>query len=198
MKEKETNMSNKGRRGKGFGGAYLVVALIAVFGLALAAPALEAKEREGAQVIITKTDSSTVQGELLAVMDDKLILMDNSAAGVTIGLTDVRDVKVIKKGRFWKGAGIGLVAGAAIGALVGAAAYEPPHLENGWFPVPMFYFSRGELALGGGVLGGVLGGVIGGVITATTHGQKIKINAQSPESLAKTIAELRKLAKEQI
>lgn len=164
--------------------------------LALLAPALEAAKRQGARVIVTKTDSSIVQGELLAVGDGHLILMDESTlTGITANLADIRDVIVIKKrGRFWRGAGIGLAAGAAVGAIGGATSNEKPHTKDNWL---LPHFSRGQLALAGGITFGVLGGVIGGVIAAMTGGHTDKINVQSAESPATTIAKLRKLAKEQ-
>jgi len=185
-------MNKENRRSKGF----LGMAFIAVLGLALLAPDLGARDREGAQVIVTMKDWSNVQGELLAVQDNNLILMDSSAVGITASLADVRSIKVIKKGTVLKGIGLGLAVGAITGALAGASSYEGHVPGEGW--IPLIWFSRGQLAFGGAVVFGVIGGALGGTIGAAAHRRTFAINGESAFKIKETVAKLRKLARERI
>lgn len=82
--------------------------------LALSTP-LTAKERKGADLIIQKTDETQVRGELIAVKENSLLLLDrDSGADVSFDIRDIRMFKIKKKSKALVGAGIGLIIGGAL------------------------------------------------------------------------------------
>jgi hypothetical protein len=81
---------------------------------------LSAKERRGANLIVTRLDGSQVSGELIAVKRDSLLLL-SYGRDESIDLLDVKTVRIVKKSRAGKGALYGFLVGAAGGAVVGLA-----------------------------------------------------------------------------
>lgn len=92
----------------------LLATVFQIFALTLA-PGLSAGEKRGANVIITRIDGDEVRGELVAVKPDSFLLLSDGA-GVTVGLADIRSVRVIRRSRALPLAIGGFVAGGAIGA----------------------------------------------------------------------------------
>jgi len=99
-------------------------ALIALFLLSSPAAA-RARERRGAPVVVTKLDGAQVAGELIAVRPDSLLLL-SSGTDVSIALTDIKAVRVVRKSRALPLAIGGFLTGA--GEAVWATLREP---ENG-------------------------------------------------------------------
>jgi len=66
-----------------------------------------------------------------------------------IAVDAIIEMRQAKKSKFWKGAGIGFLTGAAAGALIGLATYEEPNAADGF----TLDFGPGANALGGGILG---------------------------------------------
>jgi hypothetical protein len=99
------------------------ISLLLVFSvLALSIP-LTAKERKGADLIIQRTNSTQVRGELIAVKENSLVLLEReSGADVTVGVGDIRVITHVKKSKLLKGAGWGVLTGAGLAA--GFAAYR--------------------------------------------------------------------------
>ena len=88
--------------------------------LILIVPLFEAKEKRGADVLIRKTDETEVRGELIAVKSDSLLILDfKTGADITAYVNEIFTIKVIKKSHPWKGAKIGFLVGAALGAIYG-------------------------------------------------------------------------------
>ena len=116
--------------------ARILAAGLAVSALVLPA-GLSAKERRGAMVVVTRLDGSQASGELIAVKPESLLLLTDQAADVSVGLADIREVRVIRRSRALLFAGIGGAAGAAAGATVGAYVFnkgsddEPSSFRNG-------------------------------------------------------------------
>jgi hypothetical protein len=78
-----------------------------------------------------------------------------------IPVDSVVEVRKINKPRFWRGAGIGLLAGTVAGAMIGRASYqEPKPSPNEW----NFDFGPGLNTFGGGIVGGAAGFLAGGLI----------------------------------
>jgi hypothetical protein len=116
-------MKKENRRGKGF----LRPLFVVILSLASLAPLLDAKERRGAQLAISKKDGTVVKGELLAVKEENLLIMDGSTpGGVTVSLKDALLVKVIKQGKAALILG-GVFIGGAIGGATGYAIESGQH-----------------------------------------------------------------------
>ena len=160
--------------------------LAAILVLAFLVPALSAKERRGAQVVVTKRDGVVVQGELLAVKGTDLLIMDGlTSAAATESLVNVRSVdKIGKKSNWLAGMIIGVIAGAATGALVEHSKSYQNLNEADKYP-------KGQLILAGAVGYGLLGAYIGGKIKA----KDIKVERTDPEYLAEISAKLNKWAR---
>ena len=76
--------------------------------LILIFPTLEAKEKQGANVLIRKTDETEVRGEFIAVKSDSLLILDfKTGVDITAYVNEIFTIKVIKKSHPWKGAGLG-------------------------------------------------------------------------------------------
>ncbi len=165
--------------------------LSAVLLLALLAPGLCAKEQRGHDVVVVKKDGTAVQGELLAVKGTDLLVMEGTQ-GVTVGLAEVRTVKVIKTSKFLKGMGTGFLYGGIAGVTIGALAYDPS--QRGWFFMPD---TRGQSALWGGVSLGIFGALFGGVVGALSGIDKtVTMGDSSAPALSKVASELRRYARD--
>src|SRR5512135_2995867 len=129
--------------------ASLLVAL-----LFLLPPLLSARERRGADVIVYRKAGYSASGELIAVKQDSLVLMNRPGQDVSVKLAEISSVKVFRKAHGGTGFLVGFLAGASAGAALG---YSRNKGDPG---------DQQLAALGLGVLFGALGGLIGGGIGA--------------------------------
>jgi len=168
-------------------------ATLLVLGLALLPPVLGAKEREGAHILVTKIDGAIVEGELLAVTNNNLIVVnDSTSVEITTKLADVQDVKVVKS-KTANGLKTGFFAGATVGAILGAVASA--EVSNNLAKLPI---STGiQATVQGVLLLGALGAILGGVFAGKSDISSFRIKDASPEEIDKTMIRLRKLAREQ-
>ena len=119
----------------------------------------------GARVRVTHPDEGTRVGTALAVTDD-LLFVQWAGGSDTVGvpLAEVTQLDVSNgrhRYRALKYAGIGLLGGAALGAIVGAESYSDKDS----------FIGKGALAAGGAFVLGSLGGLIGlvtGVVRSET------------------------------
>jgi len=116
---------------------------------------LSAKERRGANLIVTRLDGSQLSGELIAVKRDSLLLLSNGR-DESIDLADVKTVRIVKKSLAGKGALYGFLAGALGGALWGSANQDSDVWGNGTALVAGAYVGAIG-ALSGLLLGSVAG-----------------------------------------
>jgi outer membrane lipoprotein SlyB len=145
-----------------------------VIGVSLLFPsgALLAKERQGVQLEITKTDGTKIYGELIGIKQYSTLLLP-------AGSIDVSEVKIIKivKG---SNAEVGFLGGLLIGGLTGVAIGSSP---SNLHPL-------GEIL--GGALGGLGGGLVGLVIGSSTHNyETFQIEGKSQEEIKAVLEKLR-------
>jgi hypothetical protein len=150
-------------------------------------------EKPGATIVVQKLDGQTIRGELLEAKDGILnLLVYENATKVGIRLDELSSVRIEKKSTFLKGFGIGILAGAATGALLGFMSGN----EEPSGPFDIFTFTAGEKAFAFGVVLGGFGGVIGGFVGALKGIDKtISLNALSPEKMHSVEARLASLAR---
>ena len=136
------------------------IALFLVVSILTLSMPLTAKERKGADVIIQKTDGTQAIGELIAVKQNSLLLLDSeSGADVSVDIEDIRVVKIVKKSKAWTVAKWGLLVGGIGGAL--AFAGTRAAVDDNEILIPLA-ISVGSVALIGGIVGGaIIGGLIG-------------------------------------
>jgi hypothetical protein len=127
------------------------------------------KDRKG-QVILV--DGRAYDGRDFHLAEDSTHWRDlNTKKMLSLSTSQIREIRIKKKGRgAWEGFGIGLVAGTAIGAVIGFADGDDPGVgEPGH---DLFSATAEEKAVGYGVFGGLLGGLIGLPVGASTGNDK--------------------------
>jgi hypothetical protein len=147
---------------------------------------LTANERRGADLVIYKTNGNQIQGELIAVKQNSLLLKEHdSGADVTAVISEIKTITIVKKSKALMFGGTGLFIGGVCGALFASAAIGETEdiTAEGWAAI--FGISFGISAA---TLGGIIGGIMG--IDKT-----IQIEGKSDSEVKQTLAELRKKAR---
>ena len=161
-----------------------------IIGVSLLFPsgALFAKEKQGAQLVITKTDGTEIKGELIVVKENLLLLMDSLSGGdVSTDIREVVKIGIINESRFKNGLLYGLLFGGSVGAIIGFGSYK----KGDWF-----FSSRAEAAAGIALFFGGAGVVIGGISgLAKEKYETIQIQGSPSEKLAPIREKLRKKAR---
>ena len=164
------------------------ISLFLVFSILALSGNLFAKERRGDELIIQKTDGTQVRGELIAVKQTSLLLLEqDSGADVTVDIGDIGIIKTVKKSKLWIGAGYEFLIGIVIGAIVGVTLFDDPTSREitaeGWAAI-------------GALVGGGVGLLIGGIIGAASRKDKtIQIEGKSDSEIQEILEELRKKAR---
>jgi len=168
------------------------ISLFLVFSLLSLSINLYAKERRGAKLIITKKDGQQIEGELITVKTNSLLLLNTEGKDVSVDIEDIKVIKIVKKSKVESG----VVWGGVIGALsgIGFALLIDASGEEGWGGVE---FSKYLLLGAGGLVAGVLyGALIGAIISALSKGvKKIQIEGMTDLEIRETMDKLRKKAR---
>lgn len=146
---------------------------LGLFGLVFLAAFQPARaERKGAELMIQKTGGGQLQGELIAVRGESLILLvDGLDASVELG--EIGHITVVRKSRALQGIGYGALAGLGAGIVAGLASQDDP---------PGFMsLTKSEKGMVVGMLVGGLGVVIG-LIGGATAGIDKKISMENVET----------------
>jgi hypothetical protein len=169
------------------------ISLFLIFSLMMLSANLYPKERRGAKLIITKKDGHQIEGELITVKPNSLLLLDTEGKDVSVDIADIKVIRIVKKSKVLKGMGIGLLIGAGGGALLGFAMGEPEYLSPG---LQFRDFTAEQKALVLGVLLGAVGLAIGGKIGASAGKDKtIQIEGMTDWEIQETLDYLRKKAR---
>ena len=164
-------------------------ALFGVLLLATVSSHLLAKERRGADSIIVKKSAQTVRGELIAVKDHSILILDSvTKSDISVEITDMLSlsVKVANKKSPWPTAALGFLALGGLGALVGR--------ELGKSEGSLIDFET-AFTIGGAAIGGIVGGG-GGYLSAKKKRQEVyNFQGKSPEEILTILARLRTYAR---
>jgi hypothetical protein len=166
------------------------VPVFVLLGLLFLVSDSSAKEKSnGALILVQNIDGQRIEGELLAVKDTSLILMDSgNLSGITEDIHDIRTIQILKKSKLFKGLGYGLLIGGGSGALIG--------LLSGSDQEGFLRFSAGEKALMGGIGFAILGAPIGGIWGAIEGiDETISLEGRSPEEIKRILNKLSLLAR---
>jgi hypothetical protein len=158
----------------------------------LVSPSMSMKKEKGAAVVVQTRDDRQLQGELITVKMDSLLLMDaETSADVSVNIEDVKFIRIVRPSKVAFGAGLGLLVGAAAGAGLGflLGDDEPADIGSGEQEVR----KASEKAL---LLGGLFGaiGAVGGGITGYDAGKDevILLEGLPPEDKALALEQLRR------
>ena len=162
------------KKGKKFIALFLVFSLFALSG------SLYAKERRGAELIVTKKNGQLIGGELITVKPNSLLLLDAVGKDVSVDIADIKVIRIMRQSKALLGAGIGLLIGVGPGALIG--------YRVGW--------RTSEGALYGGVIGGLAAALIGGYIGISLGKEEtIQIEGMTDSEIQEALDKLRKKAR---
>ena len=90
-----------------------LTSLLLVFSLVVLSGNLIGKERKGVNLTITKKDGQEVMGELITVKPDSLLLLDSEGVDVSVGIGDVKSIKIMKRSKAYELGLSGFLVGAA-------------------------------------------------------------------------------------
>jgi hypothetical protein len=161
------------------------IALFLIFSLLTLSGNLYAKKK-GAELIITKKDGQLIEGELITVKKDSLLLLFARRIDVSVGIEEIKVITIVKKSKFWKGAGLGLLIGGGMGGIMGGILGgkidEESHVAQGAIlGVAVF-----------GITGYLLGEILG---PKKGKGKTIQIEGISDSEMQETLDKLRKKAR---
>jgi len=162
---------NKGDIMKKFTALFLVFSLLSLSGNLYA-------KKKGAELIIQKKDGGQLKGELIAVKPNSLLLLDTEGKDVSVGIADIKIIRIVKKSEVLLRALLGIPVGFLIGAMVGRMSDE----EFG-----------GLTGAGIGIPIGVLYGVISGAVAGID--KTIRIEGMSDLEIEEALDKLRKKAR---
>jgi hypothetical protein len=148
-----------------------LISLFLIFSLVILSTNLYAKERRGAKLIVTKLDGQLIEGELITVKPNSLLLLDAEGKDVSVGIADIKVIRVVRKSNALAWAGIGFVIGALF---IGTLLLSNPLDED--ISTSAFFLGRG--------IGGAIGALIGALFIASTGKAKI-IQIEALEKLRK-------------
>lgn len=163
--------------------AALGLALL-VFGLPVL---LSARERRGADLLVTLKDGQTVTGELIAVKRDSLLVLNLAGKDESVEIARIREIKVVKRSHAWKGALYGFLAGAAFGTVAYMATISGKESY-----VRDDYPTYGVWAMAPAVLGGLIGLGAGGL---AGKDKIVRPEGMSESALEKVLSDLRTQAR---
>ncbi len=165
-----------------------LISLFLMFSILLLSGSLFAKERKGVELVIQKTDGAQVRGELIAVKEDSLLMLErDSGADMSVDIENIKVVKIVKKSMFWRYAGYGFLIGAGIGALIGSSMEEG---DDSWIAGPTVGYT-----IIVGVPAAILSGIIAG--TATGTAKIIWIEGKSDSEIQEILEKFRKKSQSQ-
>ena len=147
------------------------------------------KERKrGATLIITKKDGRQIEGELITVKKDSLLLLFARRMDVSVGIEEIKVITIVKKSTFWKGPGLGLLIGGGIGGIMGGILGGSSALEE--------EIGAAKGAMLGGAVFGITGYLLGEILGPKKGKYKtIQIEGKSDSEIKETLDKLRKKAR---
>jgi len=164
------------------------ISLFLVFSLVLLSVNLYAKERRGARLIITKMNGRQIEGELITVKKDSLLLLFAGRMDVSVGIEEIKVITIVKKSTFWKGAGLGLLIGGGMGEIMGGILGGSSALEE--------EIGAAKGAMLGGAVFGITGYLLGEILGAKKGKDKtIQIEGMSDLYIQEALDKLRKKAR---
>jgi hypothetical protein len=169
------------------------ISLFLMFSLMMLSMNLYAKERRGAKLIVTKLDGQQIKGELITIKPNSLLLLDTEGKDVSVGIEEIKVIRVVKKSwhSIGMGMGIGGLIGAGIGALVGYGKGDDPMYAHRFGAI-----SAGTKALLYGFIFMDIGGLLGGIIGLIAGiDKKIHLEGMSDLEIQETLDYLRKKAR---
>ncbi len=161
------------------------ISLFLFFSLIMLSVNLYAKERRGAKLIITKKDGHQIEGELITVKPNSLLLLDTEGKDVSIDIVDIKVIRIVKKS---KAAGKGSLTGLKIGGGLGLIAFVVNIGNEEHSAIASFVDTIILIGLPAVLIGAIIGGAAG-------KGKTIQIEGMSDSEIKEALDKLRKKAR---
>ncbi len=145
---------------------------------------VSARERRGADIVVTLNSGRQVNGELIAVKPNALLLLGPAGGDEALGLGEIESVRIPRGSRALNGALYGFLGGAVLGAMLGRGLGGGEEDLEQAFPV------FGILIVGSA--GGLIGGVLG---ASSRRTQEIYLPGRSETFISGVLAKLNRLAR---
>jgi MFS family permease len=147
--------------------------------------------RTGARLRVQRTDQQFVEGELIAIRESRLILVDSASRDLAIDIHEVNLIVIDKKAHPWIGAVLGMVLGGIAGVAIAPTKRADEFTDIITLPTEDLLSKMGY-GLGGMLAGAVLGGVIGGALGSDSQ---IVVARMSPAERERLLIKLRSKAR---
>ncbi|MFP4081594.1 MAG: hypothetical protein ACLFVG_02435 [Candidatus Aminicenantes bacterium] len=157
---------------------------------------LLAKERKGADIVIHKMDNQYLSGELIAVKQDVLLVLESGTGqDISVRIQDIGLVTVKDRPNILARAGLGLLIGAGTGALMGFVyGSDQPNGEGE--ESDRIQRTASEKALNLGLFFGLIGTLGGGIAGAFEGSDEvIYMEGRSSEEIEQALIKLRAKAR---
>lgn len=115
--------------------------------------ALSARERRGANVVITMKDGQYVSGELVAVKPGSLLVLNFHGTDESVELAAIRSIRIDRRSKAQAGAILGTVAGTLISGILAAVT-----------PSVSWDTGHTHMSASGVILIAAMGGAAGGLV----------------------------------
>ena len=140
---------------KKFNLLFLLVTLFLMLTLLFSA---EAQKRYIVHVALKSGE--TLKGVLIRTTKDSLTIQKKirNLPPIRLGASEIKSIRIRKRGSMRLGLGIGAGTGAIIGGIIGYASYTPPDCSNSLF---CFDFGPEFDTIGGGLIGAAAGSLVG-------------------------------------
>ena len=139
--------------------------------------------KNGAKIVIVKTDNQKVKGVLLKVNEKSLILKESTTpTGLTIYIDEIKKITIRGRRSFWRGLKVGFEIGFGVGTL------------GGWSAVT----EKGGKGFGEAFLIGTISGTITGIVFGAIYfainaasAKHFIIEGKNPEEMDSILKELK-------
>jgi hypothetical protein len=160
-----------------------IISLFLVFSLMMLSVNLYAKERRGAELIITKKNGGKIEGELITVKPNSLLLLNPEGKDLSVDIEEIKEIIIVKKSKAGKGF---LIAGGGSTLLITATVF---------IVQPDWDVSEGT-ALFRCAMYGLIIGTVGAIIGAVAGTDKtIQLEGMTDSEIQETLDKLRKKAR---
>jgi len=140
-------------------------------------------ERKQGDIVITKKDGHEIEGELITVKPNSLLLLDRYGRDASIEIRDIRTIRIVKKSK----RGLGSLIGGAVGLVGGMViAVTSPGEDTSIYWNGLILGCL--LSIPGSVLGGIAGAIVG-------IDETIQIEGMSDLQISYALEKLRKKAR---
>ena len=186
-------------RGKKFISLFLVFSLLMINCATLSRleERREKRKKHGANLIIQKINGQQVSGELITVKPSSLLLLNTEGKDVSVGIEDVRVIKIVRRSKFLKGARPGALIGLTAGVLIGIkASQEETEYNIVTLPImPIIEIAKASAPFVYGFVYMTFGALIGGIVGVAVGDKTIELEAMSDLEREEALEKLRKKAR---